>query len=132
MASVKAEHGTAVMAAASATLDFVVVVIPRHLCPHRASNSCTNNVTQRTAIRKERKRLLITFFRAFCCAEAKSFRLLLCRRCLRRRRRHRPDSTEPNRTAVWTVCLSSIINIRAWMRGGREFDGDGDGWRRLF
>ena len=94
------------MAAASATLDFVSVLIPT------AARSMNK--------KKKKKKIINNVFLSF-------WLLLFCRR-----RRRRSDRTEPSRAAIWTVCLSSIINIRAWMRGGREFDGDDDGWRRLF
>ena len=102
------------MIAASATLDFVLVLIP--------SNSCTNNNENKEREKREGK-IINNVFPTILPPKSKSFRLLFCR--------VRSDRTDCSATAIWTVCLSSIINIRAWMRGGREFDGDDDGWRRL-
>jgi hypothetical protein len=123
------------MIAASATLDFVVVVIPPSL-PHRASNSCAEQQQE-----KEKKGLLIMFIFFFFSFPEQFFFIFHFVFFLfssfhlppkpKSFRPHRCRSDRITATAIWTVCLSSIINIRACdARGGREFDGDG--WRRLF
>ena len=131
------------MIAASATLDFVVVVIPPSFFSYIASNSCMNSNNsnnnnnkkekerKKERERKRKRKIINNVFPSFLPPKPKSFRLMLF--CAAATAAAFVPTEQTIATAIWTVCLSSIINIRAWMawmRGGREFDGNG--WRRLF